>query len=194
MRNLTRKPRGGCEPEGCAPPIVRSDSLGALVADYLRRYGSRHRAEFAWYTRLPLADAVRAAALSTLEDGKRHSHQYRIAPHVLRAGASLLAKADLSHAHTFDELHDLVLQVEDRVDGLGEVWTYDVATRIAANRKLEPERVYLHAGTRKGAKALGLSVRAGALDMSDLPREVQRLTSAQAEDFLCIYKDEFGKA
>ncbi len=188
-----KKPRGGCEPIGCAPPTVRKDSLAALVADYLHRCGSRHRAEFALYTRMPLAEAVRSAALSTMENGKRHPHQYRISAPVLAAGARLLGTMDLGRARSFDELHDEVAKARRRIPGLGAVWTYDVTTRIAAKLKLDPQRVYLHAGTRAGAKALGLPTGAGVLEMSDLPREIRRLTPGQAEDFLCIYKGELRR-
>lgn len=188
------KPSGWCKPSGCTSPATSATTLAALVADYIRRYGSRHRTEFAWYTRLPLAEAVRVAALSTTEDGKRHPNQRRIPGPVLAAGARLLGTMDLSRIRSFDELHDLIAKAARRVPGLGAVWTYDVATRIAAKLKLDPQRIYLHAGTRAGAKALGLPTRAGVLEMSDLPHEIRRLTPGQAEDFLCIYKDELRRS
>jgi len=193
MRNVKKKPRGGYEPDGCEPPVSSEKSLGALVADYIRRYGSRHNTEFTWYTRMTLTEAVRIAAISTTQDGKRHPHQRRIPAPVLTTGARLLATLDLSRIRSFDELHDVIAKVRRRVPGLGAVWTYDVATRVATKLKLVPQRVYLHTGTRAGAKTLGCSVRAGVLEMSDLPREIRRLTPAQAEDFLCIYKDDLWR-
>ena len=52
-----------------------------------------------------------------------------------------------------------------------------------------PERVYLHRGTRKGARALGLDWRADSLDPRVLPKELADLEPREIEDFLCIYKD-----
>ena len=43
------------------------------------------------------------------------------------------------------------------IRGIGVLTVYDVATRIAAHLDLEPARVYVHAGTAEGARALGLN-------------------------------------
>ena len=37
---------------------------------------------------------------------------------------------------------------------IGDLTVYDISTRIGAFLKLEPNRIYLHAGTRIGARAL----------------------------------------
>ena len=51
---------------------------------------------------------------------------------------------------------------------------------------LSPDHVYLHAGTRKGAQALGL--QGATVHKNDLPPEFRRLSPAEIEDCLCIYK------
>jgi hypothetical protein len=51
--------------------------------------------------------------------------------------------------------------------------------------------VYLHAGTRTGARALGLAARAATLDVSELPAEFHSLEPHEVEDVLCIFKDKF---
>jgi hypothetical protein len=91
----------------------------------------------------------------------------------------------------FEVLHDRVAEACAGIDGLGDLTRYDVALRIGIHLGKLPQRVYLHAGTRKGAKALDLPHRRATLEMSDLPPELRRLRPWQAEDFLCIYKDEF---
>jgi hypothetical protein len=53
---------------------------------------------------------------------------------------------------------------------------------------LNPEVVYLHAGTAKGAQALGLDTGRGYLEMDELPRPFRLLEPWECEDFLCIYK------
>jgi hypothetical protein len=49
--------------------------------------------------------------------------------------------------------------------------------------------VYLHSGTRDGARALGLGRGRDTLRKHELPREFEELTAAEIEDCLCIYKD-----
>lgn len=66
---------------------------------------------------------------------------------------------------------------------------YDTALRIGAKLGLEPERVYLHAGTRVGARALGLDWRAPSILSQDLPSQLRLLPAWQVEDLLCIYKE-----
>jgi hypothetical protein len=56
--------------------------------------------------------------------------------------------------------------------------------------KLSPEQVYLHAGVRTGAKALGLGDWRSKLPMSVFPPAFQRLRPEQVEDCLCIYKSQ----
>ena len=66
---------------------------------------------------------------------------------------------------------------------------YDTAHRIGARFGLEPEKVYLHRGTRKGAVALGLDVQRREIEMHELPDAIgQRLKPHEAEDFLCMYE------
>ena len=87
---------------------------------------------------------------------------------------------------SFDDLHRTV---HDRIGGIhriGELAVYDISCRIGAFVGLSPNRVYLHAGTRKGAQALGL--RGATVHKNDLPPEFGRLSPAEIEDCLCIYK------
>jgi hypothetical protein len=48
---------------------------------------------------------------------------------------------------------------------------------------LFPDKVYLHAGTRLGARALGLRT-AATLKMSELPKEFRALKPHEIEDVL----------
>jgi hypothetical protein len=70
---------------------------------------------------------------------------------------------------------------------VGKLLIYDISHRIGGYLGLEPEGAYLHAGTKVGAKALGLNTRAEFVPMTALPTPLQRLSGAQAEDILCIY-------
>ena len=92
-----------------------------------------------------------------MENGKRHYHQRRIPGAALeKSRERLLAELTaLRGAKTFDELFKLVNTLIRPIPGIGELAVYDTALRIGACFKLEPEKVYVHAGTREGARALG---------------------------------------
>lgn len=78
-----------------------------------------------------------------------------------------------------------------RVRGIGPTTVYDVSLAIGAKFGLEPELIYLHAGTLDGARAIGLSVRGlRALPMDAFPSAFRRLRPYEVEDCLCIYKHE----
>jgi hypothetical protein len=80
-------------------------------------------------------------------------------------------------------------QIVGNIDGIGELCVYDVSTRIGAWLKLEPAQVFVHAGVRVGARALGLGGR-DRFDVQELPQAFRDLSASEAEDCLCIFKDE----
>ena len=75
--------------------------------------------------------------------------------------------------------------------GIGELAVYDIACRIGAFLGFRPDRVYLHAGTREGARALGL--RGASVRKIDLPGAFGCLSPAEIEDCLCIYKADIQR-
>src|SRR5438874_1291532 len=102
--------RGGCRPVkrgGCRDEGSGSLSVAAAVRHYGLNYRKRGQAELAHFARLPtLNDAIRAAARSEDEDGKRLSHQRRLKQEAIRqATTALLIAADrLQESADFDEL------------------------------------------------------------------------------------------
>lgn len=127
--------------------------------------------------------------------GKRLSHQRRIPNVVLRAWADSLLqrRVRIGKAKTFSELHDIMAEAARELHGIGRLTVYDTATRVGAFLKLEPDRVYLHAGTRDGARVLGLNQREW-LSPLDLPKPFRRLCAGEIEDCLCIYKRQIAAA
>jgi hypothetical protein len=170
--------------------------LEPVVRDYIKRHRSRAQGELAYFAGQPTdEDAVSRAGLAEVE-GKKHPHQWRIQIAALEESRRRLLDnlSLLREAPSFDELHDLVGRIIGPIDRIGELAIYDAALRIGARFELEPSKVYLHRGTRKGAKALGLDWRREAIEMHELPRPLQRLTAREAEDVLCIYKDGLAAA
>lgn len=101
----------------------------------------------------------------------------------------LAAEEQLASAKSFDALHALVESLILNIRGVGELMVYDTTVRLAAYRGLEPTDVYLHAGTRAGARALGVDHRARSIPRRSLPAPLRRLPATELEDILCIYKD-----
>jgi hypothetical protein len=132
------------------------------------------------------------AALAQLPNGKRHPHQRRVPRESLEESRRRLIQnlPSLKRVPTFDELFQLIDTLIRPISKVGELTVYDTSLRIGARLGLEPAKVYLHAGTRQGARALGLSdrPRREALEMAELPAPLQRLTAREVEDLLCIYK------
>jgi hypothetical protein len=109
-----------------------------------------------------------------------------------------LKEKELSEALSFDEVYEIVKLC--KVTGFGELSIYDTAVRISAYLGFKPNRVFLHAGTRIGAKSLekkgllgeGLSEK-DTLPVCDFPQPVHKLDALQLENFLCSFKKEINK-
>lgn len=104
---------------------------------------------------------------------------------------------DILKARTFDEVYNIV--AECKVKGFGELSIYDTAMRIASHLNIEPDKVYLHAGARKGMEILENKgyVEAGSaqkqfIETKDMPKLMQQLKAAETEHLLCSMKDEMN--
>jgi len=163
-------------------------TLEEIVAAYLRDHAEGEACYLRFYQiQKSLPDAITKAALAELPNGGRFSHQRRIPGPVLIQARDALLKLDYSNVHTFAELYEKVAAALRPIRGIGILTIYDTAHRLGAYLKLSPEQVYLHAGVRIGAKALGIGDWRAKLPMSVFPPAFQRLRPEQVEDCLCIY-------
>ena len=152
-RRTTPPSRGGCAPSG-----VTTTDLRSLIEDYRCKYQEDAARELRFFApQRTFEDAVRQAALAQGPGGKRLSHQRRIPSRVLRKVERVLLAAleDLQEAGDFAALHALIEDLIGGIEGVGELMVYDTTLRISAKLDLAPEAVYLHAGARIGARALG---------------------------------------
>lgn len=183
-----------------AAEAADAQTLADLVADFKRRLGTRGPLEHGyldWVAASPrLSVAVLRACESKMPNGKRHNHQSRIPMETLRAFANRLSNAQnersMMKCRTF---HDLLLLMETcALPGIGPVTQYDVASRLGPFLGLAPERVYLHAGVRQGAEAMGLRTKGKMwLMREELPQELASLTADDCEDFFCVYRTLFPR-
>jgi len=101
---------------------------------------------------------------------------------------------DILRARTFDEIINIV--TECKVRGFGELSIYDTAMRISAHMNIEPDKVYLHAGARKGMEILEGKgyVELGSskkkyVELKEMPIQIQALKAAETEHLLCSMKE-----
>jgi hypothetical protein len=99
-----------------------------------------------------------------------------------------IPQLSIARVGTFEELLERIETLIGPIPGVGELMVYDTALRIGAIVGVEPDRVYLHRGTRQGARALGLATGGNVLFMDQLPPQLRRLKPREVEDLLCIYK------
>jgi hypothetical protein len=169
-------------------------SLSDVIDDYIRRHRVSSAAEMDFFRNENFPVAIEYAALYKLANGHRHPHSYRRTPEALAEAYRRLQAipGEMRKCSSFEALHDLIEREIRGIDDIGSLTVYDVATRIGAHLHLEPEKVYLHSGTEKGARALGLGARRKTLEPAELPIEFGRLTAREIEDCLCLYKDVLG--
>lgn len=179
----------GCVPAKKAPSKNSVDTIADVVDDYIVRFRGPARDELRWFADQPsLKAAIHMAGTATGEHGKL-VHQWRRPRALLRAFANrLTGRIDaIRNARSFDALYDIVESAA--LKGIAALTIYDTALRIGAFLNVEPEDVYLHAGTKVGARALGFH-RRETLSERELPNAFRRLTPSEIEDCLCIYKDD----
>jgi hypothetical protein len=170
--------------------------LKDIVDDYIAEVRPGAALEFSFYASCSsLAETIRTGANAIRIDGKRHDHQRRIPAQSLAAFGRRLVEheADIRAIRTFSDLHTLITQLSANIYRIGPLAVYDTATRIGAKLNLLPKEIYLHAGTRKGAEALGIDSKLESVSASILPPEFNRLTPSEIEDVLCMYKSNLRR-
>ncbi len=205
MNVKPQRPHPGCKPTPdscaavnecctCAPP-PHSGSLSRIVAHYNRHYRKQAARELRCFAiQRSLWDVVSSAGLAEHFCGKRFSHQRRIPRAALAKSRRRLLRdlPKLRNARTFEELHSFIASRIKPIPGIGELTIYDTALRIGAKLHKEPKCVYLHAGTRIGARKLVRDMNREFIGVEEFPRPLRRLRPREIEDLLCIYKDHLN--
>ena len=149
-----------------------------------------------YYRNLSLEEAIEKAARAIGPEGKKHRHQWRIKNETLREVANILvndARVEINSCRSFEDLISLVEEKAREVKGFGVLAIYDTSLRIGAKKGIYPSKVYIHAGTKEGCKALGLDHKAKDLPVHAFPEPVKTLHPYEIENFLCIYKNRIQK-
>jgi len=139
-----------------------------------------------------IESVIEHAAMSIDENGKKYRHQRRIKHEVLLNVKQQLFKQKLliMNSKTFDEIYNIIESC--RVKGFGALSIYDTTFRIGSFLGIEPDKIYLHAGTKKGVKNLGVNIRGKKfITKNELPSVFCKMKPMELEDLLCIYKNKF---
>lgn len=166
-------------------------SIRAIVSAYIKKYRDRTLDELNWFReQSSIRSAIEIAALAKDRRGKRLSHQRRLSRSTLEQAHKTLDSniEAIETVKDFDELFNLIEAILEPITGIGELYVYDTSLRIGAKLGKMPEKVYLHAGTRAGAKALGIPRQEKSIEPNRLPAEFQELEPHEIEDVLCIFK------
>ncbi|NMB53244.1 MAG: hypothetical protein GYA15_00965 [Leptolinea sp.] len=167
-----------------------------IAEAYIKKIRPVANRELEWFkNQKNLDDAIHYAALALNCCEKRYSHQRRITRENLHLSKKILLQniEGIKNCPSFDALYTLLESLLEPVSGLGELYIYDTAFRLGAYLRRMPERVYLHAGTRVGAKNLGFDRKKKTLEVAQMPEWLQQLQPYEIEDVLCIFKDKLSK-
>jgi hypothetical protein len=182
----------------CAPTTLDGEpeltSFSRIVQHYIRKYRPDAEEELSFFQQMrPLSKVIETAGMAINSENKRFPHQWRLKANALEEATTRLIDVigRIRECRSFYSLFEIVQSTAGSVKGIGPLYVYDTALRIGAHLHLSPTEVYLHAGTRDGAKALGLNVRRESVPIGDLPREFRHLQAREIEDILCIYKKRF---
>jgi hypothetical protein len=172
-------------------------ALEDLVEDYIQSLRPERNRELGQFPCVRTdEEAISYAALARDPmTGNKHPHQYRIPNSTLEKGRRRLLKnlSQIRSAMSFEELVELVNRLIRPIDRIGELAVYDTALRIGARFGLEPEKVYVHRGTRDGVRKLDSDLaNRETIQKDELPGPIRKLKPREAEDFLCVYKDDLG--
>ena len=110
----------------------------------------------------------------------------------------LFKEKELQSASSFEEVYNIIKSV--KVAYFGELSIYDAAVRISSYLGIVPDKVYLHAGARDGAKHLEskglLPIDASigrTISIQNFPDSLQKLDVLQIENLLCAFKIDLKK-
>lgn len=177
----------------------RFTSCREAVKEY-QAHGNRLDKELKWFASAgSLKHIIERAVLAECPHGNKHPHQRRIPKGVLKRAKKRLLKAKrrLQHCDSFKTLHQRITDLiheKPRIRGIGQLTLYDLALRIGKHKGWKPDEIYLHAGTREGAKRLLGKIRKDTLTRQDLCKELRQLPPYKVEDLLCVYKNCFDSS
>jgi hypothetical protein len=168
-------------------------NLRTDIADYKENAFRRLHTIERFYQSLSLIQAIEYAASAADPEGKINPHQRRIGKKRLRQSAKILKKytSEIIRAKSFADLFVVTEVIKEENRGLGDLWSYDTALRIAFNlgKSFKPQAVFVQAGVVEGVRKIFPKKRMGSrtLPVTIFPRPLQKLEPFEIENFLCVW-------
>ena len=168
-------------------------SLQSEIADYRENELRELHELVRFFKSLPFHSAIEYAASGVTPHRKIHPHQRGIGVKQLRQSAALLREYNsaIRKAKSFAHLFFITEAVKSELKGLGDLWSYDTALRMAFNRgkTFFPQAVFVQRGVMKGIKKIfkKMPVKQRTLPVKIFPKEVRSLKPFEIENFLTIW-------
>jgi hypothetical protein len=173
----------------------KSMTIQEIIQEYIRRRRPKWRRTREHLRRIVSYDEYLDCILISPSGKRFSSHQYRVPTAALEKAKQVLSDLEprLKEIQSFGELHQFLKDTIGNISGIGELTLYDTALHLGYRFDLNPAVVFLHRGTRIGAKNMGLPHLKQVLTRAELPVAFRTLSCAEIEDVLCIYKDELSR-
>ncbi len=207
----------GCRSANCVYPreewrdsagneiVPEGETLQEMVDDYRKKYYERNEEgmrRLKTFTDFICGEANRH---DDPADGKfcKNRHQYRMPSKRVKEARGKLKNTGLEMLDAFAEVYRKVKSATEDVDQFGELASYDFTQRYCYSRGIEPDAVYLHAGTADGYKALVASgekipakrdkILGRYVEREAFPAPLCDLPTLHIEALLCIYHPNLEK-
>jgi hypothetical protein len=171
-------------------------TIKTIISHYKRHCRINSENEISWFKSLETKNVIYNAAFAVDCCGRRCSHQRRLKKNALLKSYQII-KTNwniIKKSRNFDELYEIMKSKLENVFSLGELYFYDTSFRIGAFLNLFPKEIYLHAGTRIGAKNMGIEIKNRTkFKITEIPKDFRCMKPHELEDIFCIYKKYIGR-
>jgi hypothetical protein len=167
-------------------------SLQSEIADYCENEMRELHELMRFYKSLSFQSAIEYAASGVTPHRMIHPHQRGIGVKQLRRSAILLKEytSTIRKARSFAGLFLITEAVRSELRGLGDLWSYDTALRMAFNRgkTFYPQAVFVQRGNLKGIRKIfsKMPVKQRTLPVKIFPKEMRSLKPFEIENFLSV--------
>lgn len=173
-------------------------TIGDCVKQFLKDHGKEgtHDKVMPWVLKATnLRTAIERAVDGAMENGKKFHFGTCVRNSSKIEWTMMLVsrRKFIERCKDFEEVYDWGASLAPW--GIGDFSKYVIAQRIGAYLKIEPkEFVYLHAGPRKGYKALfGKNPPSFRVSKEAFPKEMRKLKPSKIEDMLCEFRETFNR-
>jgi hypothetical protein len=167
--------------------------LQSSIADYRENEMRELHELMRFFKALSFHSAIEYAASGVTPHRKIHPHQRGIGVKQLRQSATLLKEylSAIRKAKSFANLFFITEAVKSQLKGLGDLWSYDTALRMAFNRgrTFYPQAIYVQRGDMKGIRKIfsKMPMKQRILPVKIFPKEIRSLKPFEIENFLSVW-------